>query len=378
MGEVRRVQWSLPPETTIRGQVLDQDGAPVTAAKVLCVEPIVQSRYFIPVDDAVLARARTDGSGRFRITGIPGGRWLIGVQPETMQVGGRPPGVARWGTWIDAPHQGGEILVQVTVYRGIYISGRAVAPEGFREHIWVQATQVDAGAGFDGFSEVSPCEDDGSFVVGPLIPGSYNLYASRPDAESSDQIVDAGATDVVLHLAPVPGGSLRGRVVHRVTQKPMACRVQIIPHQGRRDRPHADPFREADPSGDFKWDFLQAGTYDLVATTPNGWIGVLQGVVVSAGAEITGLRIEMDRGGFVRLVTSTATHPFLRVSVVRRFLAGPILYPFAPYCPRITVPAGVSEVCIIQCAPDGSMPKVLEKQTVRVEPGQIVSVRFGL
>ena len=377
--EVREVRWIVPQGTTIRGRVVDQNGAPLARYRCLLVDPPYPSRYFGFELDAVVGRARTDDAGSFRIEDVPVGRWLLGVRPEASVGEERPSEVAPWGTWIDVPQGGGEISTRITVYRGVSISGRVQVPEDVRDPVTVQA--VRDGVGTDGvFRAFADCERDGSFVIGPLIPGSYDLSASRThhDAESATLLVPAGATDVVLHLVPLARASISGQVVHRETREMAGprCEIQAVSCPSRTGS--VQPIQGwVEESGRFGLS-VQPGTYHIVATTDYGRIGCLRDVSVAAGAELHGLCIELNQGGFLHVRPPAARRGFLRVAVVSQSFPGPLVYSFDSNRQTMTVPCGVLKVSLEQgYFVEGEWRvRVLSDKTVRVAPGQTVAVAF--
>ncbi|HKA87287.1 MAG TPA: carboxypeptidase-like regulatory domain-containing protein [Haliangiales bacterium] len=156
-----------------------------------------------------------DAAGKFALEGLPPGNYALSAGGPDMLEAERPVRV----TVRDRDVEG----VKLTVRRGATISGRvepaAVAEVGIRHDLDVPAggrmLRIERGAS----TLTAP---DGTFVLGPVAPGTVVLAARAADGRrgvAEVSVPPAGATGVVIHLET--RGGLSGRVV-TTGGKPMA------------------------------------------------------------------------------------------------------------------------------------------------------------
>ncbi|MBK7875376.1 MAG: carboxypeptidase regulatory-like domain-containing protein [Planctomycetes bacterium] len=295
-GEERVVEWHVSGRCTVHGRVLDGADVPVTDTVVwLVAETSPQPSVFGKYDDGrnVIGKERTNAKGEFTFADVPAGKWQAGLAPDVEVRFGNPAldvvGLSERFEIAQGETQR-ELLLRVD--RGLFVSGVVRAPDGSAPpHAFVQANGVDGRASF------TQNTSDGTFHVGPVLRGRYRLSASgEPHAPTPVVEVEAGAKDVVLTLTA--GAAIHGRVVD-ASGAPPPYEVQLAAAEGSQVR-FAMMATTTDPNGEFKLDGLEAGTYDVVASTTGGRYGVKRGIVAQPGktAEVA---LELDAGVRLRV-----------------------------------------------------------------------------
>jgi protocatechuate 3,4-dioxygenase beta subunit len=171
----------------IRGTVVDEAGAAVSAARVLVL-------------GARGGDATTDAAGAFALDGVaPGKLALIARGPGHVAASVTPVEVK------DADVDG----VVVRVRRGVTLRGRVEPPQVAEVRF---EPERRAGRMLLGLGSVTTGAD-GTFELGPALPGSGTLTAraASGDQGSLDVTVAEGMPELVVTLSP--GGSIAGRVV---------------------------------------------------------------------------------------------------------------------------------------------------------------------
>jgi hypothetical protein len=269
-------------------------------------------------------RTRTDEAGRFALGNVLAGAWWLGpatpggarsarlessvppgdgeaIPPRTIRVlvpDGGPEVQVDVGR-SDAPSDGGgaispraiavevpagepEVGVVLDVVRGLTVRGRVVGPAGEPELRGVVGW-YESRAG----EWTARCDEDGSFVLGPLVPGEL-LIQVRDAFVSSDVLrVPAGTQGAVLHAPPT--GSLELEVVDAVSGAPVPACVRL---------------RRADEDPTYPADFLLAD-----------WDGPREGL--AAGAYVAVARsIAESRVGGARVVVVPGVTSRARITLV--------------------------------------------------------------
>ena len=206
-GEERVLDWWLGSGATLRGTVVVAGGeVPLGGQRVWLVplggfhRPGFMETYWDPMD-----RTFTDRGGSFVFEDVAPGSWLVGPAPTRRP---RSNSVAPVAQLVEVPPGVLEVEVAIEAYRGLSIRGRVVGPDGepIRETLVI-------GSSSSSWLDTEG-EDDGTFTLGPLVPGVYQVRATRRFslyADSESVSVEAGADDLVLHLRR--GASLAGIAV---------------------------------------------------------------------------------------------------------------------------------------------------------------------
>ncbi len=157
------VPLPLRPAARVAGRVLRRDGAPVEGLTVTVIP-----KRATPEMPAVPSTGVTDELGRFVVSGLPPGAFLVHPGPPHHPVG--PARELRLGT--------GEEWVELRVPR----LGAAVVELEDLDHggfagLRVQALRVGHGAADPGYSVSLPADEDGSVEFRHLPPGEYAFTA---------------------------------------------------------------------------------------------------------------------------------------------------------------------------------------------------------
>jgi hypothetical protein len=224
------VDFNLPPGSVIAGRVTDDLGDPVTniAVHVLRYRRVNGRRALMP--EGLRANHRTDDLGRYRIFGLPGGKYYVSVNAAESDTYGMVPwdtneGVVRTyfpGTPNIADAQRvrvrpGEEITSINFALGTgrasRISGTVTTSSGqpaTEGHVMLE----DSGNVFGGRGG-GAIHPDGRFTISNVSPGDYTLYVNIGDeAESALVRISVLDEDVTgLSIVTSPGTQLTGQMV---------------------------------------------------------------------------------------------------------------------------------------------------------------------
>ena len=299
-GERRTLDLGVGDTAVLRGRLVDEQGRPV-ADQEMWLEPQSEARgssmfraYLDP-----LKRTGTDADGLFVFEGLAPGEWRVGPAPERHDWDEHDPELlAPHATAVAVPPGVPVVEVLVTAYRGLYIGGRVVGPDG-------GAIQGKAHvSGFcreTGVRSSTQSRAGGRFWLGPLVPGEYVLSGgpigdSEGLTRSNTVTAVDGQDDVVLRLGR--GGSIRGRVVDALSAEGLISEVHVSP---------VDPslgwglLSSTRSDGNFDFNGLPPGIYQAVARTADERIGLRTGFEIRAGEETAGVEVRVESGAAVEL-----------------------------------------------------------------------------
>lgn len=290
-GEVNELAWTLGAGCRVTGRIVDQEGHSRRFARIVLRRPERTGPCVFTSPGAYEDSTRVDADGRFSFDDVAPGTWWVGA---VASAGAGLPVVIEIGP----ATRSREVLL--AVHQGLSITGRVLDPTGQPAvGASVMALEAHGGCTFG-----AQTREDGSFTVGPLLPGSYRVSATwfMRHADSDVAIVDAGEDGVELTLRA--GGKLRGVVVDST----MSPRVDATLHARSCSRPDrryfvidSGPGRVTLARGDFTLRGLEPGIYDVWATTSDALFGLIAGVEVSVQREASGLALPMRPGGHLRL-----------------------------------------------------------------------------
>lgn len=215
-GDREGVDFRLLRSAAISGRALDEDGEPLAGVTVsVTAESYGQGRRARPLQ----AQTRTSQDGRYRLFGLPPGRYWVRAHFERTEFGYAPvfyfntvePADARP---VDVAAGGEADGVDFEMRRSVRLSrltGRVV-DERMRpvEGGSITATLADVDLGQ---VTVGSVRRDGQFEVRGLVPGRYVLQVSVPSRGTVIREVYVGSESNFTTVWMVPGATVRGRVV---------------------------------------------------------------------------------------------------------------------------------------------------------------------
>ncbi len=289
-GETREVLWKVGSGASIRGQVIDESGGQINELAIW-LAPATEGPLSFLYRFESHETTRTDATGAFVFENVAVGNWRVGPEPsdsDNREVGRDAIAPAPIVVSIGAGMR--EVHVQLPIHRGLFIKGRVLAGDGRpRADRWVHAYQ-------EGRALNDQSAEDGSFVIGPLTPGTYTVGVSGggSDAPSTPLLAEAGEEYVEIRLPA--GGSVSGTVVDRVTGEKSDGTVEVSVFDGGNSYTSRSTRTET-----FEFDGLTPGTYTIVATTDFGLIGIRNNLNVLAGTPLTDVVVELSKGARIRV-----------------------------------------------------------------------------
>ncbi|MBK7643221.1 MAG: hypothetical protein IPJ19_09245 [Planctomycetes bacterium] len=352
-GEAREVEWRVESGCTLTGIALAEDGQPVSSILLwLAPASVSSSPYFSTHTTHPAQSTSTDKSGRFALSGVPAGDWLLGPAPGLFAKDWR---IAPVPTPVRVGIEGSQKLT-VLVPRGYSILGAVLDPDGKpapgarieiedEEH---RPIAMDCSA-----------ESSGFFAVGPLPPRTLFLKANSFSCLDSP-VVRAAPGDRGVELKLQRGGTLSGRVIDSATGEGCMAALEYT-LEGSSDRPTRGwasgwPAVWTQPgittTGGFQSPAFSAGTYSIGARTDDGRFGVVKGLSVAIGEAHTDVVLRLSPGGVAR-ITYTGKREALWATVLLDGVATTEPVRIERNRPRrLAVPAGTSALAL-RAALDG-------------------------
>ncbi len=362
-GETRSVSWKLSGGATLRGLVIDQHEEPVTDRSIW-LRPAERKRtaIFNDYSSGPTRTTKTNADGRFEFEDVDAGDWSVGPSAPSVTAKVSPDDVAALAQYVEVVADQKDVEVTIRVDRGLFIRGRVLAPDG-KPPRWgaVQAsdpvTRLSAGAQLD--------DGQGTFEIGPLMAGRYLVGADGHSYAPSDRVeVEAGTDGVELRLNA--GGTLAGRVVG-LDGTTLQARVVVSQRHSKTARSTFLDTRK----GAFNVDGLEAGTFDLAASTTDGSVGVLEGIVLGPGEARNDLTITVAPGGRVR-VQHAGPDTYVGITILQRDILFGADGVQRGTSRQFVAPAG--RVTVRASYYDDNRRQV--DRIVDVKPGEVVDVTF--
>lgn len=291
-GETREITWVVGLEHVVRGRVVDRDGTPLGRCPIWMLKPDARgARYFDGGDQRPL-EATTDDAGEFVFEGVASGSWLIGPAWTDNRGGVASTTPAAHAQSLEITDDDSEVVVDLRVDRGLTIRGVVLdAHERPAQRAIAHARSL-----IDRALCSAPVADDGTFVLGPVLAGSYEVTASSQRGLASVETLDArsGASGLVLHVPA--DGMIAGQVVG-ATGVGVSAHVGCV---GWSARPLFAASTTTDVDGSFTLQQTGLEAVSIVATTVDGRVGVLGAFSFEEGAKPYDLVVRVDRGGRIR------------------------------------------------------------------------------
>jgi hypothetical protein len=242
------------------------------------------------------AKATTEAEGRFTIEGVTTGEWWIGPVPPKRTHGVEPDlaeAVAPVAELVRVEPGASLVEVVVRTHRGLVLRGVVVDPEGAPvATVMVNATSVEPGTAATSHAHTS---GSGRFVLGPLLPGEYELRSgTRHDLAPIEPVrARAGDRDVVLRLRA--GATIAGRVVGLAGDGSTVLRVSAVALNA--------PGYWQRQGGDAAFEFggLLPGEYALYAHTTDGRCAVHPPLRIGQAERVEGIEMRLGPGAKLRL-----------------------------------------------------------------------------
>jgi len=173
---------------------------------------------------------------------------------------------------MNLPFDGTVLEMTLRVHRGLYIRGEVLDASSHpvdSAQVWAYCKPPAKGSR-DVFTD-----EEGRFILGPLIPGRYILQGKDDFLTSSEVEASAGDENIVIRMDPC--ASLRGRISLEAPQDLSDAVVWLFS-------------REAgmlggtgvNGNGTFLFQKLKPGLYNLCARLDDRWIGIHSGASARA------------------------------------------------------------------------------------------------
>ena len=196
----RFITVRLPRLGAISGTILDENEVGIPE------HDVVAYRTGRPLQ--LVARARTDDRGRYRLSGLEPGKYLVRTVAKEFEEGGYLPTYYPQGQRADQAYAIDADLDQETPEINLHPAlGRLVAVSGQVS----PAAAVSVSLVSDMGAETIVADASGNFQFGATAPGPYEIYAQGPgDARGGVQaaylsiLLDRDRSDIRLALRPLP------------------------------------------------------------------------------------------------------------------------------------------------------------------------------
>lgn len=294
----------------IAGRVYDAD------TKVGIPEAVVDARRMDGGDDGW---AETDGSGRFRITGLTEGKYDVG--PSIL------PGYPEFGVrrkWVKVSLSSGQVRedMDFAFDQGVGVEGTVVSENGQP----VEGVRVGAMVSGMPGAEHATSGPDGTFVVWLAEPGADLIVKAKSDEFESELVGPVvlppeGVDGLVLTLTNPRSASIAGMALNSDGLPISDAGIHL--ERGSTDYLVGSGHTETSSDGSFLIKDLVPGEYEVLLTPPGRSTfsnnDEVARVTLADGQALSGLRLVLggDKGGFAIAgrVVDTSGDPINQVAV---------------------------------------------------------------
>ncbi len=283
-----RVPRAPAAPASLAGRVTRKsDGSPLAGATVAVMTaglgPMMRDRNVLPTI------ATTDATGAWTLSQVAPGAYVVtatasGFLPAARERFALAAGEHR--TSIDLALEPGGTLVHGTIAD---VGGGTIAGAQ------IVAIQDKLGALLGGkvAPYVAQSGSDGRYEL-TLPPGAFQLAVHHDDYTEAQRDIEVAHKPIVADFALVPGGTIRGQVVVRGSNKPVPGAL-VEAHGGRIARGGSHGEATADGDGKFTLKSLRGGAISLTAAAP-GFASTSPSVVeLGIGEQVDGVRVVVDR-----------------------------------------------------------------------------------
>lgn len=293
VGTEATLRWTLGTGTLVHGTLRDQYDRPVVGEPVwLGYESRDRRPHGTRRAPSYIERylsTETDELGGFSFADVEAGFWWLGPLPRDRRhsVGilvdsaghevGREERLAALvsdvSELVEVVDGVEELEVPLRVYRGLFIRGRIFEPDGSpTDDAWIFAAHESHESVLD-----AGVEPDGSFAIGPLVPGQYRVSVRGHGSLTAEPITaSAGDDELVIHLTR--GAGVQGRLIDGTGADVLGSVVWLSrgsdPESITTSFAHGDTFYEHD---------LPEGTYDIAGAVGGEEFGLVRSVELTSG-----------------------------------------------------------------------------------------------
>jgi hypothetical protein len=311
-GEARELELAPKRPVKLIGRVLESDGSPVAQQPLwlMRADGSGELRNFSRglFQDEPEHQATSGDDGAFVFEDVAPGAWFLGPAPAGSDLTAlamllsqehaapeqqpRIGDVLTIGARIEVLEQPPEQSFVVRMQRGTTIEGQVLDPESnpvAGAFVWARGELTALGAS-------TQTLEDGTFVLGPLMEGSYSVEAESHGEwlSSGPRVAPSGATGVVLSVK-APAGSIVGRVTGIEGG-------EAFVNLSATERNTWSAGHSVDAEGGFVFEGLADQDYEILVTTDGGRLGFATGLrptkegtrVEVSVSPTTSLRISYD------------------------------------------------------------------------------------
>lgn len=364
-GEVRELEWDLATDSAVAGRVTDPDGHGIEGLLIRVMVGVHVSG-FRPSGGKAAAEGVTDANGEFRFDSLASGHYVIGRGKPF----GSPDALGIRVVPIAVELRAGEALtdLQLIAYAGTYIEGRVITVEGSKPgFVLVIAKENDA----SWYSARSGA--DGTFSIGPLLPGEYAVEALPRDhldgAPPPPVHVVAPAEGIEIQL--ISAGTIAGHIVDPATGEYLSGMVAVSLSQGGGTR-----LSDCRGQAGFESRGLTSAEYSVLVVAQDGRVGHVESIALEPGGRVDQIDVPVQPSGVLLVRFEQRAGEFLRTRVGSIDLID-ISAPAATTA-HFQVPAGPVTLELVKRSPnlDASLEEVLVRRVVDVPAGETIEVQL--